>query len=155
MKSEIALILNSTRMLPGAAGSSYAVDAPNPIRAGGALTRRSTASASRPRRAHVSAAIGYFPGTLTFDDPARCRRADPAEFFEPPAPDRQRPVGPLSRKSGSQWTLGIEARGRSIEEIDAALAKPAINPARAVERIPPPGTIIWTCGWWVIAEPQL
>ena len=21
--------------------------------------------------------------------------------------------------------------------------------------IPPPGTIIWTCGWWVIAEPQL
>ena len=21
--------------------------------------------------------------------------------------------------------------------------------------IPPPGTIIWTCGWWVMAEPQL
>ena len=21
--------------------------------------------------------------------------------------------------------------------------------------IPPPGTIMWTCGWWVIAEPQL
>src|SRR6266705_1817513 len=21
--------------------------------------------------------------------------------------------------------------------------------------IPPPGTIIWTCGWWVIAEPQV
>ncbi len=21
--------------------------------------------------------------------------------------------------------------------------------------IPPPGTIIWMCGWWVIAEPQL
>src|SRR5437763_11027243 len=21
--------------------------------------------------------------------------------------------------------------------------------------IPPPGTIIWTCGWWVIVEPQL
>jgi hypothetical protein len=21
--------------------------------------------------------------------------------------------------------------------------------------MPPPGTIIWTCGWWVIAEPQV
>src|SRR5205823_4984045 len=21
--------------------------------------------------------------------------------------------------------------------------------------IPPPGTIMWRCGWWVIAEPQL
>ena len=21
--------------------------------------------------------------------------------------------------------------------------------------IPPPGTIMWTCGWWVIVEPQL
>ena len=21
--------------------------------------------------------------------------------------------------------------------------------------IPPPGTIMWTCGWWVIADPQV
>ena len=31
----------------------------------------------------------------------------------------------------------------------------AMHPARPSSDIPPPGTIMWTCGWWVIAEPQV
>src|SRR6202040_4015495 len=30
------------------------------------------------------------------------------------------------------------------------------DPACSVQReMPPPGTIMWTCGWWVSAEPQV
>ena len=34
-------------------------------------------------------------------------------------------------------------------------AGPAGDPALPSGEMPPPGTMMWTCGWWVSAEPQV
>ena len=50
------------------------------------------------------------------------------------------------RAAGTGGTAPAPARGTR------ACTAPSASPS---SEIPPPGTIMWTCGWWVIAEPQL
>src|SRR5271165_4893427 len=56
---------------------------------------------------------------------------------EPPEQARQHPH--WQQKPGLQRTQRV----------------PPASAGAGLSDMPPPGTIMWTCGWWVIAEPQL
>src|ERR1700746_876316 len=68
----------------------------------------------------------------------------------------------LAKKCQSARRVGIGKRCQEQPPEQAGKhphgsRKPGLQRTQCVPSsdIPPPGTIIWTCGWWVIAAPQL